>query len=365
MAYNITTELFAEWAIGMVIIAIRIYARWKLGKGKFYWDDICLGFATIFWTMHTVLLYLCNDVYGSNIGLNEKTAMEVPDNQVTALRTGSIDAFIAWISYICMVWSFKGVLMFLYNRLTLGLWQHRLTMIVGVFCVCTFIASLFFHIFVCEPVHKSWQVKPNAGDNCTIRPLNYIVIETLSITTDIAILTIPIPLVIAARIPLSQKLLLCLLFSSGIFVMVAAFLRAYYSVKDISQLATALGWASREALVSVITICAPGIKPLISSSHWFSSKGSSNTTSQTPKRNILFTSSRSQGGNVCNRHPYELSSMGWGKSQRDSMGESQQHIVFDTRGSGEGSVENHKEGIMVTTDVTFSEEPCSRNQGHP
>ncbi|KXG53247.1 uncharacterized protein PGRI_002970 [Penicillium griseofulvum] len=359
MAYNVTTELFAEWAVGLAIIAVRIYARWKHGKGKFYWDDLCLGFATIFWTMHTVFLYLCTDVYGSNIGLNEKTAMEVPDSQVATLRTGSIHAFIAWLSYVFMVWSFKGVLMFFYNRLTMGLWQHRLTMAVGAFCICTFIASLFFHVFICEPVQSSWQIKPYPGDNCTIRPLNYIVIESLSITTDVAIMTIPIPLVIAARIPVSQKLLLCLLFSSGIFVMIAAFLRAYYSVKDISELSTALGWASREALVSVITICAPGIKPLFSSSRWFSSKGSSNHTSRTPKQNGMFTSSRSQG-DVYGKHPYELSSFGWGKSRRDSTGESQQHIVVDMSRSGEDSIEHDKEGIVVTTDVTLSEEQRSR-----
>lgn len=81
----------------------------------------------------------------------------------------------------------------------MGLWQHRLAQIVCGFCVCTFFASFFFHVFICSPVHKSWQVKPFAGgefrvffsfqetkrlmslDNCTVRPLNYIVIETLSI----------------------------------------------------------------------------------------------------------------------------------------------------------------------------------------
>jgi hypothetical protein len=47
MAYNVNAELFAEWAIGLVIIAVRIYARWKVGKGKFYWDDLCLGFAAV------------------------------------------------------------------------------------------------------------------------------------------------------------------------------------------------------------------------------------------------------------------------------------------------------------------------------
>ena len=44
--------------------------------------------------------------------------MEVPDDQVAALRLGSIHAFIAWLSYIFMAWSFKGVLLLLYNQLT-------------------------------------------------------------------------------------------------------------------------------------------------------------------------------------------------------------------------------------------------------
>jgi hypothetical protein len=47
MAYNVSAELFAEWAIGLVIIAVRLYARWKVGKGKFYWDDLCLVLATV------------------------------------------------------------------------------------------------------------------------------------------------------------------------------------------------------------------------------------------------------------------------------------------------------------------------------
>ena len=154
--------------------------------------------------MHTVMLYLTGktvqwsihlfrplrsliirkDVNGSNIGLTEKTAMELPDEKMHSYREGSIYAFVAWISYICMVWSFKGVLMFLYNRITLvtpvwkrvaihdcwwynrtGLWQHRLTLIMGAFCVCTFLSAIIFDLAICHPIEKNWQVKPYAGGN--------------------------------------------------------------------------------------------------------------------------------------------------------------------------------------------------------
>lgn len=47
MGYNVAAELFAEWAIGLGIIALRLYARWKVGKGRFYWDDLFLGFAVV------------------------------------------------------------------------------------------------------------------------------------------------------------------------------------------------------------------------------------------------------------------------------------------------------------------------------
>ena len=57
-------------------------------------------------------------VYNSNVGLDDKTAMMIPDNQLGSYRTGSICAFVAWIAYILSVWGFKTALVFLYNRLT-------------------------------------------------------------------------------------------------------------------------------------------------------------------------------------------------------------------------------------------------------
>ncbi|KAL4987331.1 hypothetical protein BDW68DRAFT_177935 [Aspergillus falconensis] len=361
MGYNSSAELFAEWAVGLLIIAVRIYTRWSVGKKNFYWDDLCLGFVTLFWTFHTVFLYLCTDVYSSNIGLNEETAAQVPDDQIEFLRKGSIFAFIAWLSYIFMVWSFKAVLIFLYSRLTMGLWQHNLLIGVTIGTVCTFLASLIFHLSICSPVHRSWQIKPYPGDNCTIRPLNYIIIEVLSIVTDMAIMTVPFPLVLAARIAKSQKIILCALFSSGIFVMIAGALRAYYSVEEIDRLSTALGWASREALVSVVIVCAPGIKPLFSKFGFFRSKNSSYGYKGRSERTFNL---RSKGdvttlSRTGERHPHELANIEWKKNRRGSSGESQEYIIgagaTDKRGD---SPEN---GIVVTTDVMLAHEDTSRH----
>jgi hypothetical protein len=186
-------------------------------------------------------------------------------------------------------------------------------------------------------------------------------------------MTVPIPLILAAKIATPQKVLLCILFSSGIFVMVAACLRAYYSVKDINTLSTALGWASREALVSVIIVCAPGIKPLFNQWGLFRSYGSSrghkynynNTkTAKSKSRGTFFNSRTGEDGNVGvdeagERHPYELSNLAWRKKRQNSSGESQECII-----GADGRDEILNKGITVTTDVTLAHDDTGP-EGNP
>ncbi|GAB1194351.1 hypothetical protein APSETT444_003596 [Aspergillus pseudonomiae] len=246
------------------------------------------------------------EVYGSNIGLNEKTAELIPDEKVSDIRKGSICAFIAWVTYICMVWAFKGVLVFLYNRLT----------------------------------------------------------------NDLAIMCVPIPLILHAQIPFSQKIVLVALFSSGIFVMICAVLRAYLSVRDINHLSTALGWASREGFVSAFIVCAPGIKPLFTRIGWFKSYGSSNNNgnnyASTHKSRTSRFSHQSREFNTListsEAHPYEMSSRAWVGRRRDSTGESQEHII-EAMPHKPGDGPEH--GIVVTTNVTLAHEVCPPRMQSP
>lgn len=254
------------------------------------------------------------------------------------------------------------------------------------------------------PIRRNWQVKPYPGgecgwiariklcvrlmeeiDQCTLRPLNYILIEALSIVyvmisrlavllhknqsssilcsrNDLAIMCVPIPLILHAKIPFSQKIVLVALFSSGIFVMICAVLRAYLSVRDIDHLPTALGWASREGFVSAFIVCAPGIKPLFTRIGWFKSYGSSNNyannyISSHKTRTGKFTSRQSREFNTLNSthevHPYEMSSMAWNGGRQDSSGESQEHII---EASPHKRGDSPEHGIVVTTDVTLAHE---------
>lgn len=89
--------------------------------------------------------------------------MEVTDSELPRLIKGSKHAFASWVFYICCVWTLKGTLLLLYNRLTMGLWQQKLAKIMMVFSVVTFLASMFWHIFSCYPIRRAWQVKLYLG----------------------------------------------------------------------------------------------------------------------------------------------------------------------------------------------------------
>ena len=47
MGYNLTAEMFSEWAIGLVVIAVRLYTRFSVDRGMFRWDDVCLVLGTV------------------------------------------------------------------------------------------------------------------------------------------------------------------------------------------------------------------------------------------------------------------------------------------------------------------------------
>lgn len=189
-------------------------------------------------------------------------------------------------------------------------------------------------------------------------------------------MTVPLPIIISAKIPPIQKFILSILFSSGIFVMIAAVLRAYYSVSNLNNLDVALGWASREALVSVVVVCAPGIKPLLSQFKWFQSfKSSSNgygTSNQRTGKSGLFNS---RSGNFTaistkndeGQHPYELSIMKKdNKGKRDdSSTESKERIIDPPLQlpGGSSPPRDNADGIVVTTEYTLAHDDQKSTSG--
>ncbi|GIZ38613.1 hypothetical protein CKM354_000202500 [Cercospora kikuchii] len=269
------TELWIEYAIAMLALALRFFSRWRMfGLKNFDLGDAFAGLAMVMYSLGTVGIYLVT-LFGNNIGLDEATAMQVPDDKLPRMILGSKLAVINWYWYITLLWSLKGVLLMVYVKLGTGI--DRQEWVVRGVCasaIVSYVASILCHTLVCTPPWKGWQVKPYPGDSCTMRRMNYIVIAIMNGVSDLAIIAVPMPILFRVKVQLSRKLVLVLLFSLGFFCIIATILRAYYSLLSLETLSVALGWTSRETCIGTIVACAPGIKPLFSTSRWYRSNGS-------------------------------------------------------------------------------------------
>ncbi|CAG7942766.1 unnamed protein product [Penicillium salamii] len=373
-ANSLTIETWTEYGIGMLFLSVRLYARLFVGGlGGLRLDDAFAVAGMIFWTMQTVIIQLLG-IFGNNIGLNEQTALLVPDSKVPDMILGSKLAFMNWIWYICYIWCLKGVLLCLYWKLTQGTWHRHLVTAASGFCIVTWLVCLLTHICLCTPVTQNWQIKPYAGDNCTLRSPLYIVIATFNVLSDICIILIPIPILAKLQVPLQRKLILVLMFSSGIFIMICTVLRAYYSLSSITNLGTALGWADRECFVAAIVVSLPGIKPLFRNTSWlgssnrknsknpyyrsdgyngFGSKASGNT------KTFVTSRSRKSGG-------FELDSVLNTKGDRLSETGSEEHILDSHMGAEiPVSPGRDKMAIRVTTEYALESEQGASVHSRP
>ncbi|KAL1966340.1 hypothetical protein VTN77DRAFT_4693 [Rasamsonia byssochlamydoides] len=301
------TEAWTEYAIGVIILFLRIFARWKVVGFKWQGDDYFTIGVLIFWTAELSMLELIGQ-YGTNIGIYDNIGATLSKEQIRRYEIGSKCLLAGWTCYVTLIWCLKACMLFFYNRITLGLAQQKAVKITAVLCVLAYIAVIAVIYGHCTPVHKNWQVYPYPGDNCSKDIPNYLAIVTTNMSTDFMILCIPIPLLWKVKIPLRRKLLIGLLLCSGIFIMTATLLRCLLSLKDINGINTSTIWAIRETFVGIVAVNASCIKPLFSASRWLrsSKNGSSNKMSnQYAYGNNSYQLSsqleRSQGGFLSNK----------------------------------------------------------------
>lgn len=135
------------------------------------------------------------------IGLNAETALLVPDDRIAAYQRGSTIAHFDWVVYICMVFSFKGVMLCVLRKFgyvrkqamiiyictwnlrapsgkmkanQCGMWfnsegvkrTEKAVHYTIIFTTCSWMASVIAHFAGCAPIHRVWQVKPFPGREC-------------------------------------------------------------------------------------------------------------------------------------------------------------------------------------------------------
>ncbi|KAK4108571.1 hypothetical protein N656DRAFT_761243 [Canariomyces notabilis] len=269
------TEAWTEYGIGVLILLLRYYARWKVvGFRGWQGDDWFAVLALVFWTAELCMLELIGQ-NGTNIGITDDIGATLTQEEIAKLEFGSKCLLAGWNFYVTLIWCLKGCMLCFYNRITLGLKQQTVVKWTGGACVLAYagvIATIWGH---CTPVQKNWQVVPYPGDQCTLGVANYLSLVVLNVSTDLVIVSIPVPLLWKVKLDIRKKMFIGILLCSGVFIMIAAVLRCVLSLRDIEGINISTIWAIRETFVGIIAVNAASIKPLFSATRWLtSSKGS-------------------------------------------------------------------------------------------
>ena len=142
-------------------------------------------------------------------------------------------------------------------------------------------ALTFLNIFQCHPIAGLFHQPLPSNLKCIDIIALYLSSAPINIITDLALLTLPMPILTAMRLPRNEKLILIVTFSFGAFVAAVDVVRiAYLQSASLSRLRSGSGsslanqgdfswiaslsfmWSGIEVDVGIICACVPGIKPL-------------------------------------------------------------------------------------------------------
>jgi hypothetical protein len=106
---------------------------------------------------------------------------------------------------------------------------HIYVIILICYVAATFVIMEILYLGVwCRPFYNYWAM-PTPNIQCSTATDHLITNAVFNLSSDIAMLVIGFSLFIRSKLPWSRKLILCCIFSLGIFVILAAVLNKYYS----------------------------------------------------------------------------------------------------------------------------------------
>ncbi|GAM88225.1 hypothetical protein ANO11243_062560 [Dothideomycetidae sp. 11243] len=158
-------------------------------------------------------------------------------------------------------YSLYGVGLFAVGLRLLSTKNHLFVKLLAVYVALGWLACQITLFTQCRPFSAYWQIRPAPNRNCMVYWTYAAVQCTFNISSDLAMLCIPLPMIMGVKIPPRQKAILLVLFSMGLFVVVAAILTKvnfWISIYD----ANFMFWYFREASVAMFVANLPFIWPL-------------------------------------------------------------------------------------------------------
>ncbi|KAH8732733.1 hypothetical protein GQ44DRAFT_765814 [Phaeosphaeriaceae sp. PMI808] len=224
-------------------------------------DDYLIVLAMV---TNTVLIALMHQLVQTNSNLLP------PGVDVSKFSTEEIDGRIYGSKLVLVVeqmqiltiWLIKACLLIMYKRMTTVLPQHRIVVATAIYVAISFVVMeiLYFAVW-CRPFVEYWAV-PTNSEQCSAATNHLITNAIFNISSDLIIISIPLPLLFKVRLPTKNKVVLLSVFLIGAFTIVAAVLNKYYSFMNPFGTEWTI-WYLRESYTAILCANLPLIYPLI------------------------------------------------------------------------------------------------------
>ncbi|KAH6234264.1 hypothetical protein HBI53_019230 [Parastagonospora nodorum] len=252
------------YALCWIVVILRFSSR-RLHLGS--WKRLQLDDFLILVAMatDTVLIAMMHIVVQTNSNLvpSDMDVNKFSDQEINDRIHGSKIVLVVEQMQILTIWIIKACLLIMYRRMTLVLPQRRIVIGTSIYVAIGFVVMevLYFAVW-CRPFSQYWQVRPRPSPQCNAATNHLITNAVFNISSDLIILSIPIPLLFRIRLPKKNKAVLVGVFMIGSFSIIAAVLNKFYSFKNPFGTEWTV-WYLRESYTAILCANLPLIYPLI------------------------------------------------------------------------------------------------------
>ncbi|KAK5629599.1 hypothetical protein RRF57_005314 [Xylaria bambusicola] len=256
--------------LSTVSFVLRIWARFATGA-RLWWDDYWYklldrtrrALRLMFWVMSVCIAASIFDFLGLVYGSGVHQADLPPATVVIFIRL----LWVYMLIWATGVFSVKiGILLF-YWRVFQRTASFRLgAMVVTFISTGIFLSNFFTFTFQCYPVQKFWL--PDTMGSCINQNAFYLASAIINVFGDIAVLSLPLPIIWRLQASRGRKWSLSFLFLLGAFVIIASIFRivavTQIDPNDFSFTNVGGGlWSTVEVEVGFICANLPAVRPLL------------------------------------------------------------------------------------------------------
>ncbi|KAF2969065.1 hypothetical protein GQX73_g4493 [Xylaria multiplex] len=258
----------------ILAVAFRFWSRF-IKRSGFSWDDYFILPGLLFSVaicINTIIAVTLGGL-GSHIRLDAEGNIVLDQRLIIFLQTEFATQLLSVLSLVCT----KLSIVLFYRRIFRGKAFSIASLILLVLISGWGISFFFATLLECIPIPQVWKTlygTPEHDKYCYQYVSMFKATAISNMIVDVAILSVPIPIVWNLKVSTKQKLAISGIFLLGAFVVGISIARIYFFYQssasyedtlDITvNIAPTLYWTELEASIAVISACLPTLKPLFS-----------------------------------------------------------------------------------------------------